>query len=58
MSFLLTALTVVSIAVCDLGSPMIKEDLNVKKNVNNSKNYKIIYKKVPTKWIKIAKKSN
>ena len=41
-------------------SKFIKADhiLNVKKNENSFTKSKIIYKKVPTKWVKITKKSN
>ena len=58
MSIFLTTLTIVTFSVCGPGKVSIKENLTVEKNTNIQKEKTIIYKKVPTKWLKIAKKSN
>tara|TARA_B100001093_G_scaffold396176_1_gene383208 strand:+ start:240 stop:449 length:210 start_codon:yes stop_codon:yes gene_type:complete len=58
MSIILTALTITTLAICGPGNATIKEDLIIKKNTNSSVEKTIQYKKVPTKWVKIAKKSN
>jgi len=58
MNILLTAITIISLSVCGPQTATIKENLDVKKNENSFTKNKIIYKKVPTKWVKITKKSN
>ena len=58
MSALLTALTVISIAICGPTKIALSEQLTIKKATNTIKVTEITYKKVPTKWVKIAKKSN
>ena len=58
MNFLLTVITIATLSVCAPQTAIIKEDLSVKKNENSFTKNKIIYKKVPTKWVKITKKSN
>ena len=55
---LLAALTIVTFSVCGPETATIQENLTVKKNTNTEKQTAIIYKKVPTKWVKIPKKSN
>ena len=58
MNIMLTALTITTLAICGPGNTTIKEELVVKKNTNSAVEKTIQYKKVPTKWVKIAKKSN
>ena len=58
MNILLTAITIATLSVCGPQATTIKEDLSVKKNENSFTKNKIVYKKVPTKWVKITKKSN
>ena len=58
MNFILTALTISALALCGPGRNTIKEDLIVKKNTNSTSEKTISYKKVPTKWVKMPKKSN
>jgi hypothetical protein len=58
MNIILTALTITSLALCASGKNTIKEDLIVKKNTNIKVEKTIQYKKVPTKWVKMPKKSN
>jgi hypothetical protein len=58
MNILLTAITIATLSVCGPQTATIKEDLSVKKNENSFTKNKIVYKKVPTKWVKITKKSN
>ena len=58
MNILVAALTIITFSVCGPESVTIKEDLEVQKNINTKKEKVIIYKKVPTKWVKITKKSN
>jgi len=58
MNIILTTLTITTIAICGSGKNTIKEDLVVKKNTNSAVEKTIQYKKVPTKWVKMPKKSN
>jgi hypothetical protein len=58
MNIILTALTITSMALCGPGKNTIKEDLIVKKNTSIKVEKPIQYKKVPTKWVKMPKKSN
>jgi len=58
MNIILTTLTITTIAICGSGKSTIKEDLVVKKNTNSAVEKTIQYKKVPTKWVKMPKKSN
>jgi len=58
MSTILAAITISSLLICGPQANIIKEDLTVKKPTNSSRQQKIQYKKVPTKWVKITKKSN
>lgn len=58
MNILVAALTIITFSVCGPESVAIEENLEVKKNTNTQKEKVIIYKKVPTKWVKITKKSN
>ena len=58
MNALLTALTIITFSVCGPGKVTINEKLTVKKNTKIYHQATIVYKKVPTKWVKITKKSN
>lgn len=58
MNILLTAITIATLSVCGPQTTTIKEELSVKKNENSFTKNEIVYKKVPTKWVKITKKSN
>jgi hypothetical protein len=47
------------LAICATNNKdFIKEDLTVKKPTDSKVQPKVIYKKVPTKWVKITKNSN
>ncbi len=58
MNIILAALTITTLAICGPGKNIIKEDLIIKKNTNCAVEKTISYKKVPTKWVKMPKKSN
>lgn len=58
MNTILTALTITALAICGPGKNTIKEELVIKKNTNSPVEKTISYKKVPTKWVKMPKKSN
>lgn len=58
MSIILTALTITTLAICGPEKNTIKEELIIKKNTNSAVEKTIQYKKVPTKWVKMPKKSN
>ncbi len=58
MSFLLAAITIIMLPVCGAENSTIKENLSFEKPQAQSSKEVVIYKKVPTKWVKITKKSN
>lgn len=58
MNTLLTAVTIFTFGLCGPGNSTISEKLTIEKNTNTAKEKVITYKKVPTKWVKITKKSN
>ena len=58
MNTILATLTMVALALCGANNNTIVENLLVEKNINKNTSEKIIYKKVPTKWVKTTKKSN
>ncbi len=59
MNFILSAVTIFSLSICATNNKnFIKEDLTIKKPTNSKVQPKVIYKKVPTKWVKITKNSN
>ena len=58
MNIILTALTIATLAICGPAKNTIKENLIVKKNTNSAVEKTISYKKVPTMWVKMPKKSN
>ena len=55
MNTLLATLTIVALSICSTDKYSIKEDRTIKKSTNTQKEKVIIYKKVPTKWVKITK---
>lgn len=57
MNILFTTITIAALTVCGPQTATIKEDLTVKKEVKYSTKHTIIYKKVPTKWVKKPKNS-
>jgi hypothetical protein len=52
------ALTITTLGICGPDASTIKEDLVVKKDTNCETKKTVPYKKVPTKWVKMPKKSN
>ena len=58
MNIFTVALTIAALAVCGPENNTIKEDLIFEKPAGAEKGNVIIYKKVPTKWIKTSKKSS
>lgn len=58
MNFILTTLTIITIAICGPEKNTITEDVEVQKPSQISKETVVTYKKVPTKWVKTTKKSN
>jgi|TARA_R110000782_G_scaffold186081_2_gene276163 hypothetical protein len=58
MNIILMALTITTLGICGPDASSIKEDLVVKKDTNCETKKTVPYKKVPTKWVKIPKKSN
>jgi Ethanolamine utilization protein EutJ (predicted chaperonin) len=58
MNIVMAVLTIVTFSICGPEKISIEENLEVKKNTNTQREKVIVYKKVPTKWVKITKKSN
>ena len=58
MNFILAGLTITTLAICGPGKNTIIENHEIQKPANSHKTEAIIFKKVPTKWVKITKKSN
>ena len=58
MDFIFATLTIISLNVCGPENTTVVENLDVKKNISTNSEQTITYKKVPTKWVKITKKSN
>ena len=58
MNLVLTGLTIAALAICGPGKNTIIENQKIEKPTNSKKIETIIFKKVPTKWVKITKKSN
>tara|TARA_A100001015_G_scaffold321685_1_gene454096 strand:- start:10096 stop:10272 length:177 start_codon:yes stop_codon:yes gene_type:complete len=58
MNLALAGLTIATLALCGPGKNTIIENQNIEKPTNSKKIETIIFKKVPTKWVKITKKSN
>jgi hypothetical protein len=58
MTAFLASITILSLALCGVDKNVIMENLEIEKTANKITNEKTIYKKIPTKWVKITKKSN
>ncbi len=58
MTFVMAMISIFSFTVCSPNMNIIKEKLEIQKPTNENSSDKITYKKVPTKWVKITKKSN
>ena len=58
MNTIITALTIVALSICGAAKTTITENQIVIKPTKVGKQKVVIYKKVPTKWVKITKKSN
>ena len=58
MNTILASLTIVALAICGPNKHILEENLKIEKPTNIENSQPIIYKKVPTKWVKITKKSN
>jgi hypothetical protein len=58
MNIILMALTITTLGICAPSTNTVKENLEVKKETNCEIKKTIQYKKVPTKWVKMPKKSN
>ena len=58
MNVLLVALTILSLPICAQDATTIKEDFTVEKQQRNQTEEVSVFQKVPTKWVKITKKSN
>ena len=57
MMAFLTTITILSMSICGPNETVIVENLEIEKVSNTKTNKKIIFKKIPTKWTKITKKS-
>lgn len=58
MNLIMASLTVAFLSICGPQEITIEENLEITKPSNSTEKENIIYKKVPTKWVKITKKSN
>ena len=58
MNIILTTITIIALSVPGPKQVKIEEDLSVNKNLDSFLKQNKIYKKVPTKWVKMPKKSN
>lgn len=58
MNFTLAMITIFALSICGPEKNIIIENQTVKKHITTKKTESVIYKKVPTKWVKITKKSN
>ena len=58
MNFILSAVTILSLSICGPEKYTIIENQEVIKTTPAVKKETFKFKKVPTKWVKIAKKSN
>ena len=58
MSFFLAAITVAMLPVCGIENTTIIEELTVERPQIKTSKEVHTFKKVPTKWVKITKKSN
>ena len=58
MNFILTSLTILTLSICGPGKNTIEEKREFTKPPVQENGQVIKFKKVPTKWVKITKKSN
>ncbi len=58
MTFILTMITILSVPTCGYQTGTISDNLKFEKPTTAEVKEKIVYKKIPTKWVKTAKKSN
>ncbi len=58
MNFILAALTFLSLPVCTLEKNIVVEKQEFEKPTTSKNTETTKFKKVPTKWVKITKKSN
>ena len=58
MNTILAAIPIAALSLCGPNKNIIKEDLIVKKPTESSTSKPVIYRKVPTSWVKMPKKSN
>ena len=58
MNFILSSITILTLSICGPGRHTIEETMEVVKPTSPEKSQLIKFKKVPTKWVKITKKSN
>ena len=58
MNIILTSLTIATLSICGPETSTVQENYKIEKPTNTKKSEIIIFKKVPTKWVKITKKSN
>ena len=58
MSYILTAVTIATIAICGPEKETIVENIEVTKPSTSAKETIITFKKEPTKWVKTTKNSN
>ncbi len=58
MTFILAMITILSTPVCGPQSSTLSENLKFEKPASAQVEEKVVYKKIPTKWVKTTKKSN
>lgn len=58
MNVILASLTIAVLSICGPEASKVEENHKVVKPTNTENSQVIIFKKVPTKWVKITKKSN
>ena len=58
MNFIVATLTILTLSICGPGQNTLGENKEVSKPTTSDSTETIKFKKVPTKWVKITKKSN
>ena len=58
MNIILASLTITVLSICGPDTATVQENHKIEKPTNTKNSELIIFKKVPTKWVKITKKSN
>ena len=58
MNFIMATLTILTLSICGPNQNTLGENIEVIKPTTSDKTETIKFKKVPTKWVKITKKSN